>query len=128
MEPIDFKEKTGVAGKDQPEYLPLPIWQDKDDPRCRVISCWGMSFWERVKVLFTGRVWLSLYTFGAPIQPQSLQVDFPFVKNPIRNHKKPEKPVKKPGKFVKDWRYAAVTIGVVIIGVVSAYLVFSGRA
>lgn len=77
MRPIKFKESNVVFAKDQKEYLPLPAWRDSDGT---VISCWGLSFKERIKLLFSGRVWLRLLTYNKPLQPQRLDVDYPFTK------------------------------------------------
>lgn len=71
MDILDFKETNSVFGEDQPEYLPLPAHRVQD-PTGTVITCWGLSWRERLKVLFTGRIWVSLLTFGHPIQPQLL--------------------------------------------------------
>ena len=81
MNPFDFKEKNCVFAKDQPEYLPLPAHKTFDGV---VISCWKMSFKERLKVLFTGKIWLSILSFNHPLQPQSLQVNSPFEKRSIK--------------------------------------------
>lgn len=76
MKPIKFKEMNGIAAKDQPEYMPLPIHRNSQ----YVISCWKLSFWERVKILFHGIVWLSLMTPPRElITPSKLSVDSPFV-------------------------------------------------
>lgn len=74
MKPIAFKEQNCVYAENQPEYLPLPA--RKTDGQ--VISCWGLTLRERLKVLLTGRVWYSVLTFGKPLQPQHPQVDSPF--------------------------------------------------
>lgn len=75
MIPIEFKEQTGVLAKDQPEYLPLPVWQDGET----TISCWKFSIWERVKILFGCPLWLWQKNFGRPLQPQLPVVENPFI-------------------------------------------------
>lgn len=78
MKPINFPESNIVFAKNQKEYLPLPAFKsDKGD----VISLWQLSFIERIKVLFTGKLWLYVLTFNSPLQPQRPTVDYPFVKN-----------------------------------------------
>lgn len=62
-----------VYGKDQPQYLPLPAIRHNDEMGC-VTSCWYLSFKERLKLLFTGRVYLQLATFGHSIQPQLMSL------------------------------------------------------
>ena len=74
MTPIKFPEQTAVLAKDQPEYLPLPVYIGQDE----IISCWRLSLGERLKLLFTGRLWLRIMTFGERLQPQQPGVDCPF--------------------------------------------------
>jgi hypothetical protein len=74
MEPIEFKEQNVVFAKDQPEYQPLPTLKI-EGPEGYVISCWGLTFRERIKILFTGRVWLSLMSFNKPLTPSYMSVD-----------------------------------------------------
>jgi hypothetical protein len=71
MKPIEFKYQNVVFAKDQPEYQPLPALRI-EGPEGHVISCWRMSFKERVKVLFTGVVWLNLMSFNKPLTPSLL--------------------------------------------------------
>lgn len=74
MKPIHFKHENIVFAKDQPEYQPLPALR-LDTPECQVISCWKLSFKERVKILFTGRMWISLMSFNKPLTPIFLSVN-----------------------------------------------------
>lgn len=74
MTPIEFPEHNAVLAKDQPQYLPLPVFRDDE----QVISCWRPSLWERLVLLFTGKLWLRQLTFGYPLQPQCPQVEYPF--------------------------------------------------
>ncbi len=76
MKPIGFEEQMIEMGKTQDEYISLPAWFDHE----QVISCWHMSFRERLKVLFTGRVWVRVLNFGQNLQPQLLDVDHPFTR------------------------------------------------
>lgn len=76
MKVIKFKEQTIVYAKDQPQYLPLPVYQCKNDEGT-IICCWQLTFKERLKLLFTGKIWHSVMTFYKPLQPQLLMVDKP---------------------------------------------------
>ena len=71
MKPIKFKECNATFAENQPEYLPLPVHKSAFGI---VTSCWKLSLFERVKVLFLGKVYLSLMTFNKPLQPQKLSV------------------------------------------------------
>lgn len=68
MEPIKFKEQNAIFAEDQPEYFPLPahIVNEKEG---RVISCWKLTWGERIQILITGKLWASLMTFQKPLQP-----------------------------------------------------------
>lgn len=68
MKPVTFPESNVVYAKDQPEYQPLPAFKN-DSPNGEVISCWKLSFRERIQILFTGKLWVSLMTFNKPLTP-----------------------------------------------------------
>lgn len=74
MKTINFKHQNVVFAKNQPEYIPLPALK-LNTKNGEVISCWHMNFRERIKALFTGRVWLSLMTFNNPLTPSFISVD-----------------------------------------------------
>lgn len=60
MKPIDFSQSTKILQR--PSTMPesecqsLPVWSD--GKQC--VSCWKPTFKERVKILFTGKVWLGV--------------------------------------------------------------------
>ena len=68
MKPVKFKECNITFAKDQPEYNQLPAFKNKSD-KGEVISCWELSFRERIRVLFLGRIWLRLLSFNKPLTP-----------------------------------------------------------
>ena len=74
MKPIEFKHQNTVYAKDQPEYLPLPVLKIEGSEG-HVISCWKMTFKERMKVLFTGKIWLDLMSFNKPLTPSFMSVN-----------------------------------------------------
>ena len=77
MKPIEFPEQTCVYAKDQPEYEPLPVHKTHEGI---VTSCWKFTWRERLRVLWTGKVWCSTLTFNSPLQPQLLLATSPFCK------------------------------------------------
>lgn len=79
MKPIEFPNQNTVFAENQAEYQSLPAHQTTDS---EVISCWRLSLWERVRVLFTGCVWLRTWTFHRPLQPLYLQVENPWKSKP----------------------------------------------
>ena len=74
MKPIAFDGVNCTYAKDQPEYLPLPVRKTEDG---EVVSCWTLTWWERLHVLITGRLWYSVLTFNQPLQPQLPSVEKP---------------------------------------------------
>ena len=71
MKPIKFPEQNCTFAENQPEYLPLPVFKDENGV---VISCWKLSFNERIRVLFYGRLWQSMLSFNKPLTPSFLAV------------------------------------------------------
>jgi len=63
---VEFEGCNCVYAKDQPEYNPLPCLR-MSDPHGQVVSCWQMTWRERLQCLVGGRVWLSVLTFGKPL-------------------------------------------------------------
>lgn len=77
MRPIEFKEQTKVLQKPSDmldsECKSLPIFND--GKMC--ISCWKMSFGERIRILFTGKLWLWVRS-GKTQPPVKLTLNYPF--------------------------------------------------
>ena len=71
MKAKNFKYQTSIYAKDQPEYLPLPAIKIEGSEGY-VVFCMGLSFWERIRILFLGEVWVSLMTFNKPLTPSFL--------------------------------------------------------
>jgi hypothetical protein len=71
MKPVKFPEQNKTYAENQKEYLPLPVCDNGEE----VVSCWKLSVWERVKILFKGHLWLSEKMFGKPLTPVFLTVD-----------------------------------------------------
>ncbi len=68
---MDLEET--VFAKHQPQYNPLPAVMVDG----RVISRWKLTWRERFKLLVTGNLWLTLLTFGQPLQPILIEIDSP---------------------------------------------------
>ncbi len=65
-----------VFAKDQPEYDNLPTFK-YGDREGKVLSRWKLSWRERLRILFTGDMYLTTLTFNQPLQPVMLQVEKP---------------------------------------------------
>jgi hypothetical protein len=82
MESIDFKESNKTLTK--PED-----WTDEECQSLKVyndgkhsISCWKPTIIERIKLLFTGKIWVFVW-YGNTSPPICIDVNYPFkeVKN-----------------------------------------------
>jgi len=67
MKPVRFEEVNITFAEQQPPYQPLPANRMPDGV---VTSCWQLTLKERLAVLWTGKMWFSLWTFNGPPQPQ----------------------------------------------------------
>jgi hypothetical protein len=75
--PVKFPEHMHVLAKNQPPFRPLPVWQDDE----QTVSQWQMSWSERFRIFFSGRLWLRQVNFGAPLQAQLPSVETPFTEH-----------------------------------------------
>lgn len=75
MTPVPFREANTVfkapAGMED-KVGDLPAFRGEG----QVISCWHLTLWERIKLLFTGRLWFSVIGTAQP--PIWLGVNRPF--------------------------------------------------
>ena len=66
MKPIEFKEQnityTAPRGKES-EVDKLPAYAKNG----RNSSLWKLSLWERIKIMFTGKIWFSVMGNQSPI-------------------------------------------------------------
>ena len=54
LKPIDFKfANTRATGKG---YFDLPVFKDDN----QFVSCWALNFWQRLRILFSGKIWIML--------------------------------------------------------------------
>ena len=70
MKPIKFKEQNITFAENQPQYMPLPAFKDSSNEGI-VIFCEYLSLWERLRVLFTGKIWVRFLTFNKPLTPSA---------------------------------------------------------
>lgn len=68
MKPIKFPECNTTYAENQPEYQPLPGYKH-NGPKGEFIFCHQLDWKERLKILFTGKLWVCLLTFNNPLTP-----------------------------------------------------------
>lgn len=78
MKPIPFKEaNTRLTGVDSPTwdvspgYVSAPVLEI-ESPHGDIVSCWHLSFVERLRLLLTGKVWVCLRSYNKPLPPHYL--------------------------------------------------------
>jgi len=74
--PVKFPEAEATYGRRNAPFVPVHVFVDDEE----VISCWQLSWWERIVIVWTGRLWLRQYTKGDKMHPQYPQVELPFVR------------------------------------------------
>lgn len=70
------ESRETIYAKDQPMYLPLPAIV-MDGVEREVLTCWELTNEEKIALLSGGQIYLSLWTFGSPLQPIRLRVAMP---------------------------------------------------
>lgn len=66
MTNIKFKECNIEIAKNQKEYKSLHAFVDQTAS----ITCYKLSFMDRIRALLFGKLWLGQLNFGNPLQPQ----------------------------------------------------------
>lgn len=68
MKPVKFHPNCINYAEGQPEYETLPVLRANTPEGIDVcISCWEFSFIERIKVLFFGKIYLSVLGLQPPV-------------------------------------------------------------
>lgn len=75
MNPITFAEQNFVFRGGQ-SFNDLPCFENGTE----TISRWQLTWRERFRIFFTGKLWVRQVNWGAPLQAQLPQVESPFVK------------------------------------------------
>lgn len=75
MELVDFNGRNFVFGANVKDAATVPAHITDDGI---VTFCWKLSFIERIKMLFCGRLFLTSVTYKRPLQPL-----LPSLHNPI---------------------------------------------
>lgn len=73
MKPVKFEGCNTTIAKDQPEYIALPAKID-EGIESMVTTLWKASFKERLKFLFTGKMWVYVLTFKKPFPPIKFEI------------------------------------------------------
>lgn len=79
MQPLKFEGCDIVYGATQEEYQPLPAERVGRPEIGQINTCWELSPEELEIVKKTGKIWLSVLTFGQPLQPILLSAEKPDI-------------------------------------------------
>lgn len=69
MKAIEFDEVNLRIAENQPEYQTLPVYVEKEDKSIPVTMCFELTEEEQKQVKDTGRIWITILTFGHNFQP-----------------------------------------------------------
>lgn len=72
MRPIEFPEMNSVYGKGSKRFAELPAHTTGGG---HVITCWKATPYERLRILFTGKIYCAQLTDKKGLQPQLLTVN-----------------------------------------------------
>lgn len=78
---VNFEGSNTTFAADQPEYQPLPAW--RSPTKNAVITCWKLSWAERIMVLLGGKIWIGVLTFGQKLQPLLPAADLELMEKAI---------------------------------------------
>lgn len=90
LRPVDPRDNRVLGGdtprgwrfinlaENQPQYATLPAILDETSDEAVMLTCWRLSVWQRLALLFTGKIWLWTFTFGEDFQPVALTTKEPF--------------------------------------------------
>lgn len=67
--PKDKDYNNVVFGEKQKEYKPLPAHKVRGDSMGRVTVTYALTMWQRLKLLFKGELYLTIFTFNNPLPP-----------------------------------------------------------
>ena len=87
MKAVKFKHCNIAYAENQEEYETLHGLK-LDSEKGEFIFCMKLSFWERLRVLFLGRIWVSLLTFNSSLTPSFIST------NRIDHYSSPDDPKK----------------------------------
>lgn len=65
-----------IIAKDQPVYIPLPALISHAEGGM-ITTRWRLTWHERLKVLWSGNLWLQMMCFHKPVTPVKLSTDQP---------------------------------------------------
>jgi type II secretory pathway component PulM len=77
---VRFPGHNMVAAENQPQYLQLPAYREPEYGKNldgELTCCWQLSWRERLRLLWSGKVWHTVLTFWDPLQPQMLSTRRP---------------------------------------------------
>lgn len=78
MKPITFEGHNCVYAEEQEGYFSLPAYKHGDEYGS-VSACWKLNIYERLKMLFTGKIYMTLLSFNKPLTPHRLDVNSPII-------------------------------------------------
>lgn len=80
MKAVKFPEVNVVYAEEQEEYASLPVFRDNDKLEKPITACFELDEEELKQVQESGKIYITILTFGHPLQPIGPSVLNPFNK------------------------------------------------
>lgn len=74
IKPIKTSDTNVTFAENQKEYEPLPAHRISNDVFGRLVITFGLTWYQRILLLITGKIFFSIQTFNKPVQPVSMSV------------------------------------------------------
>jgi len=76
MELGEFDESNDFIGGRESSFR---VYRDYDSDEGLIVFCWKLNFFERLQVLFTGRVWHHVLLNGERLQECAITIEKPVM-------------------------------------------------
>lgn len=77
MKAIEFPAVNVWIAEHQDEYETLPVYVEPDNPQTPMTMCFELDEAERIQVQETGKIWLTMLTFGQKFHPIRMSCKMP---------------------------------------------------
>lgn len=72
--PVKTDDTNITYAENQEGYLPLPAHRLAHDPQGRIVITYGLTLYQRLLLLLTGKLFISMFTFNRPVTPIAVGV------------------------------------------------------
>ena len=74
MKSLNFPKVNVVFAKDNPVHETFAYRDNSPNGNKDIVACYVLTFWERVMVLLTGKIWVNITTMDGNLRPMRMSV------------------------------------------------------